>query len=209
MVKKLTVALLMFSMSAPLMAAQAIFAGGSFWVMEALFAEQAGVTGLEVGWIQASRKQTRRQVVRVEYDVERINYGDLLSLYWAAIDAQDSTGQYCDRGSEFSPALYVQTPLQQRWAQQSRANHALKIEQTPAVRILPLGKFVKASARHQQYYRQHPWLYGNYRRRCGYPSVASLSRRYDTDVSSATSALSALQLLAVRLSPIKALERLK
>ena len=169
MVKNLLITLLLFSISGPLIAAQAIFAGGSFWVMEALFAERAGIQLLEVGWIQTSGQQTRRQVVRVEYDAQHISYGDLLTLYWAAIDAQDSEGQYCDRGSEFSPALYVQTPLQQRWAQQSRATHALAQQKTLAVRILSVGDFVPAGVRHQQYYRQHPWLYGLYRRQCGYP----------------------------------------
>ena len=171
MVKKLLMACLLFSCSGPLVAAQALFAGGSFWVMEALFAERAGIIRLEVGWIQASRQQTRRQVVRVEYDAKRISYGDLLTLYWAAIDARDGQGQYCDRGRDFSPALYVQTPLQQRWAQQSRATHALSLAEPVAVRILPVGEFMPAEARHQHYYRQHPWLFSNYRRRCGYPAA--------------------------------------
>lgn len=173
MIKKLLMALLLCNLSGPLAAAEAIFAGGSFWVMEALFAERAGIKQLEVGWIQTSRHQTRRQVVRIEYDAKFISYGDLLTLYWAAIDAQDNEGQYCDRGTEFSPALYVQTPLQQRWAQQSRATQALELGEL-AVRILPVGKFMPAEARHQQYYRQHPWLYGSYRRQCGYPAGEKL-----------------------------------
>lgn len=111
--------------------------------------------------------------MRIEYDAKFISYGDLLTLYWAAIDAQDNEGQYCDRGTEFSPALYVQTPLQQRWAQQSRATQALELGEL-AVRILPVGKFMPAEARHQQYYRQHPWLYGSYRRQCGYPAGEKL-----------------------------------
>lgn len=61
MIKKLLMALLLCNLSGPLAAAEAIFAGGSFWVMEALFAERAGIKQLEVGWIQTSRHQTRRQ----------------------------------------------------------------------------------------------------------------------------------------------------
>ena len=193
MAKHLLTVLMLFSVSQGVMAAQAIFAGGNFWVMEALFAERAGISALEVGWIQSSRQQTRRQVVRVEYDAQQISYGDLLTLYWAAIDAQDGEGQYCDRGAEFSPALYVQTPLQQRWAQQSRASHALALQQTLAVRILPLGEFSPAKARHQHYHRQHPWLYAWYRRQCGYPPVEKLVVPDRTVHPLATSAGSALQ----------------
>ncbi|MGO4998639.1 peptide-methionine (S)-S-oxide reductase MsrA [Oceanisphaera sp. W20_SRM_FM3] len=154
---------------------KAIFAGGSFWVMEALFAERPGITHVEVGWAQTSHQHRRRQVVRVTYNTQQISYGDLLTLYWAAVDALDNEGQYCDRGDEFSPALYVQTPLQQRWAQQSRATQALMLERKLAVRILPVGNFMRAKAHHQHYYRQHPWLYGNYRRQCGYPAGEKLA----------------------------------
>lgn len=213
MLKNLLMALMMFSISGPLLAAQAIFAGGSFWVMEALFAEREGIKQLDVGWIQSSRQHTRRQVVRVEYDANLIGYGDLLTLYWAAVDAKDGQGQYCDRGAEFSPALYVQTPLQQRWAQQSRAQQALmlagsklegstlgrskldtsKLERKLAVRILPVGDFIPAQTRHQHYYRQHPWLYANYRRRCGYPAGEKLTVPARANVPFATTALSAQQ----------------
>lgn len=172
---------------------EAIFAGGSFWVMEALFAERPGITHVEVGWVQNSHQHRRRQVVRVTYDAHQISYGDLLTLYWAAVDALDNEGQYCDRGDEFSPALYVQTPLQQRWAQQSRATQALALQRKLAVRILPLGNFMRAETRHQHYYRQHPWLYGNYRRQCGYPAGEKLAVPERTSVPFATTALSVWQ----------------
>ena len=186
MVNKLLLAIVCLGLSGPLAAAQAIFAGGSFWVMEALFAQRTGIKLTEVGWIQASRHQTRRQAVRVEYDAKLLSYGDLLTLYWAAIDAEDGQGQYCDRGSEFSPALYVQTPLQQRWAQQSRATQALALGRELAVRILPMGTFMPAEARHQHYYRQHPWLYGSYRRQCGYPAGEKLAMPARANVPLAT-----------------------
>ncbi|ART81053.1 hypothetical protein CBP12_01540 [Oceanisphaera avium] len=158
--------------------------------MEALFAERTGVSQVEVGWIQASRTQTRRQVVRIQYDAKQINYGDLLGVYWAAIDATDRQGQYCDRGVEFSPALYVRTPLQQRWAQQSRTTQALALNKAQlAVRILPPGQFVKAPASQQQYYQKHPWLYANYRWRCGYPSEKVSGQVQQSSAPLATTAL--------------------
>ncbi|WP_417617586.1 peptide-methionine (S)-S-oxide reductase [Oceanisphaera sp.] len=154
----------------PTRATEAIFSGGSFWVMEALFAERPGVTQITAGWVQGGRSTLRRQAVRLEYDPVQISYGQLLTLYWAAIDVLDGEGQFCDRGREYSPALYVQTPLQQRYAQQSRAKLQLELGKRVRVRILPAGSFTPAAARHQQYYRQHPWLYGGYRRMCGYPA---------------------------------------
>ena len=159
------------ALPAQIRAAEAIFSGGSFWVMEALFAERPGVTQIAAGWIQASRNQQRRQAVRLEYDPAQISYGELLTLYWAAIDVLDGEGQFCDRGREYSPALYVQTSLQQRFAQQSRAKLQLELGKRVKVRILSSSNFTPAAARHQQYYRQHPLLYGGYRRMCGYPAA--------------------------------------
>nr|WP_239552854.1 peptide-methionine (S)-S-oxide reductase [Oceanisphaera litoralis] len=150
--------------------AQAVFAGGSFWVMERLFAEQDGVLATEAGWMKSGSRHLRRQVVRVEYDPRILSYGDLLTLYWAAVDAFDGEGQFCDRGPEFSPAIYVRGSLQQKWAQQSRARLTLQHDRAIRVRLLPEGTFESAPARHQQYHRQHPLLYGGYRRMCGYPA---------------------------------------
>ncbi|GAA3713693.1 hypothetical protein GCM10022421_21220 [Oceanisphaera sediminis] len=165
-----TLMMLLLLLALPAQAAQAVFAGGSFWVMERLFAEQPGVQATETGWMNSGSRHLRRQVVRVEYDPQTLSYGELLTLYWAAVDAVDGEGQFCDRGTEFSPALYVQGALQQKWAQQSRARLALADNREIRVRILPEGTFEPASARHQQYYQQHPLLYAGYRRMCGYPA---------------------------------------
>lgn len=165
-----TLMMLLLLLALPAQAAQAVFAGGSFWVMERLFAEQPGVLSTETGWMKSGSRYLRRQVVRVEYDPQTLSYGELLTLYWAAVDAVDGEGQFCDRGPEFSPALYVQGALQQKWAQQSRARLALADDRDIKVRILPEGVFESAPARHQQYYEQHPLLYAGYRRMCGYPA---------------------------------------
>ncbi|WP_107852981.1 peptide-methionine (S)-S-oxide reductase [Oceanimonas marisflavi] len=156
-------------------AAQAVFAGGSFWVMEALFAGRPAIERVEPGWMRGDAQLPRRQVVRVHYNDALLTYGDLLNLYWQAVDAYDSQGQYCDRGAEFTPALYVQGALQLKWARQSRARLNLESGQRQVVRILPVGRFVPAAPRHRQYYRQQPWLYFAYRKVCGYPDGRRLS----------------------------------
>ncbi len=170
-----TVMMLMLLVVLPAQAAQAVFAGGSFWVMEALFAGRPGVQGTEVGWMKSGSRHLRRQVVRVEYDPDMLSYGELLTLYWAAVDAFDGDGQFCERGPEYSPALYVQSALQQKWAQQSRARLHLERGRDSSVRILPVGAFSPAPDRHQQYRRHHPLLYAGYRRMCGYPAGEQLN----------------------------------
>lgn len=170
--KNIALALFSLMMAWPfsLQGATAAFAGGSFWVMEALFAERVGISQVTVGWMQTSSRHPRRQAVWLEYDPQHISYGELLTLYWAAIDPFDNGGQFCDRGQEYRPALYVQSALQQRFAQQSRAKIALDKNQRVQARIFPASTFTPALARHQQYYRKQPLLYAGYRRVCGYPA---------------------------------------
>lgn len=156
-------------------AAQAVFAGGSFWVMEALFADRPGIERVEPGWMQGESRLQRRQVVRVHYHDDRLSYGELLRLYWQAVDVFDAGGQYCDRGTEFSPALYVDGPLQLKWARQSRSQLGLEWGRQPEVRIFAVGRFEPAAARHQQYYQRHSLLYAAYRSVCGYPDGRGFS----------------------------------
>lgn len=156
-------------------AGTAVFGGGSFWVMESLFAGRPGIERIEPGWMQGETRQPRRQVVRVHYDHKVLTYGDLLTLYWQAVDTQDGAGQFCDRGQEYSPALFVQGSLQLKWARQSRSRLWLEQSQSLAVRILPVSSFVPAEARHRQFYQQHPLLFFAYRKVCGYPDGTGLS----------------------------------
>lgn len=169
MIKKVTILLILITWPTAVWSQSAVFAGGSFWVMEALFTQQVGIHKVTVGWVLDKDQQPIRQGVLLDYDPELVSYGELLTLYWSAIDNADSQGQYCDRGREYSPAIYIDGPLQQRWAQQSRAQRALELKLRPLVPILPMRDFKVAPARHQRYFAQHPILYGLYRYYCGYP----------------------------------------
>ncbi|MFH7563854.1 peptide-methionine (S)-S-oxide reductase [Oceanimonas smirnovii] len=156
-------------------AGTAVFAGGSFWVMEALFSGRPGIAGVEPGWMQGDIRQPRWQVVRVTYDQSKLTYGDLLNMYWQAVDSRDAKGQFCDRGQEYSPAIFVQGSLQLKWARQSRARLWLEQNEPLAVRILPVGRFEPAAQRHHQFARQHPWLFFAYRSVCGYANGNGVS----------------------------------
>lgn len=172
MIKKVITLFILVIWPAAVFSQPAVFAGGSFWAMEALFSQQRGVNKVTMGWMLDKAQRPTRQVVQLDYDPEVVSYGELLTWYWSVIDSADSQGQYCDRGREYSPAIYVEGPLQQRWAQQSRAQLALELKRRPLVPILPMSKFKAAPARHQNYAVQHPVLYGLYRHYCGYRSLS-------------------------------------
>ena len=98
--------------------ARATFAGGCFWCMEHPFDELPGVISTTSGYTGGSvENPTYRQVssgitghlesVQIEYDPDQISYEDLLNVYWRNVDPVDGGGQFCDRGSQYRPAIFL------------------------------------------------------------------------------------------------------
>src|SRR3989344_351937 len=92
--------------------AQATFAGGCFWCLEAPFKQQAGVKAVIAGYTggsvpdpnyeQVSSGQTgHREGVQIFYDPKQVDYQKLLEIYWLQIDPNDQGGQFSDRGSQY------------------------------------------------------------------------------------------------------------
>ena len=109
----------------------ATFAGGCFWCMEAPFDKLDGVletisghTGGHVPHVtyqQVSRGNTgHAEAVRVIYDPDRITYQALLDVYWRQIDPTTPDRQFCDRGSQYRPEIFVHTEQQRVLALASR-----------------------------------------------------------------------------------------
>ena len=109
------------------------------------------------------------EAVRIEYEPSVINYRQLLDIFWVNIDPTDKDGQFCDRGHEYSSAVFYLTKDQQKLAAASKT----LIEQfgilsepvkTP---ILKAGEFYNAEDYHQDYYKKNKLKYHYYRFMCG------------------------------------------
>ncbi|MEQ1609967.1 MAG: peptide-methionine (S)-S-oxide reductase MsrA [Hyphomonadaceae bacterium] len=172
-----------FSAAAPAALAQekqqAVFAGGCFWCMESDLQHLPGVISVESGYTGGKEKNpTYRQVamhrtghyesVRVTFDPAKITYEQLLSRYWPLIDPTDPTGQFCDRGQSYAPAIFV-TPEQQAAAEASKAKviKSGRVNGRVIVPILPLGEFWPAEEEHRDFAKRNPEHYANYRAGCG------------------------------------------
>jgi peptide-methionine (S)-S-oxide reductase len=160
--------------------ATAVFAGGCFWCMEPPFEALPGVLSVTSGYT-GGRKQnpTYEEVsaggtghvesVQVLYDPATIAYERLLEVFWHNIDPTDGSGQFCDRGSQYRPVLFVHDEEQRRLAEASKAAlESNKPFKAPVVvEIAPAGVFWPAEEYHQQYHRKNPIRYKYYRRGCG------------------------------------------
>lgn len=159
--------------------ATAVFASGCFWCTEADFEKVPGVLEAESGYIggrvpnptyeQVSDGSTgHTEAVRVVYDPAKVNYQQLLDVYWRNVDPTVKDRQFCDVGSQYRSGIFYEGDEQKRAAQASKA--ALEKSGRFAqihTEIVPASTFYAAEAYHQDYYKKNPIRYKYYRNGCG------------------------------------------
>jgi peptide-methionine (S)-S-oxide reductase len=157
----------------------AVFAGGCFWCMEHDMKAIPGVVSVESGYTGGTlnnptyedvvtEKTGHYESVRVKFDPAKLTYGHLLERYWKLVDPTDDSGQFCDRGPSYRPAVFVSGPEQRKIAEASRAAAAkqLKVGQMKA-QILDAKTFFPAEEYHRDYAVRHQVNYDIYRTGCG------------------------------------------
>jgi peptide-methionine (S)-S-oxide reductase len=157
----------------------AIFAGGCFWCMEGDMKAIPGVVSVESGYTGGTLKDPKYEdviteksghyeSVRVKFDPTKITYRQLLDRYWKLVDPTDNTGQFCDRGPSYRPAVFVSGPEQQKVAEESRAAAAKNLRTGRMVTpILPATTFYPAEEYHRDFAKRHALQYEMYRTGCG------------------------------------------
>jgi peptide methionine sulfoxide reductase msrA/msrB len=160
--------------------ARATFAGGCFWCMEGPFDAVPGVYSTTSGYAggkvkgptyqQVSSGQTgHAESLQVAYDPARVSYEQLLEVYWHNVDPMDGGGQFCDRGTQYRPAIFYEGDEQKQAA--LAAKRALdasgRLARPVVVEIVPLEAFYPAEDYHQDYYKKNPMHYKMYRAGCG------------------------------------------
>ena len=169
---------------APADRAVAIFSGGCFWCMEppfdalpGVFATTSGYTGgtlANPSYEQVSSGTTGHiESVKVEYDPQQVSYAQLLEVFWRNVDPTDAEGQFCDRGHQYTTAIFTSGEEQKRAAEESKqaldASHRLTRPVVTSIR--DAGPFYPAEDYHQDYYQKNPLRYKFYRSGCGRDST--------------------------------------
>lgn len=161
--------------SPAVLAEKAVFAGGCFWCVEALYQEQEGVSEVVSGFTGGTLKNpTYRgnhrghyEAVEVTYDSSIISYQNLLDLYWVNIDPFDNRGQFCDKGPSYRAAIFVDNDEERAMAVASKKQVEARFEgETVFTEILGTKKFYPVERSHQDYYEKNPIRYRFYRSGC-------------------------------------------
>ena len=160
--------------------AEAVFAGGCFWCLESDLDKLDGVVATTSGFAGGkTTNPTYEQVgnhrtdqiesVHVLYDTEKLSYEKLLDYFWHHIDPTDGTGQFCDRGDTYRPAVLYLDDAQKTAALASKAAlDEKKILPGPVVaEVIPAIRFWPAETYHQDFYKKESSHYTRYRTGCG------------------------------------------
>lgn len=158
--------------------ATAVFAGGCFWCMEPPYDKLPGVAATTSGYSGGSKADPTYEqvsagdtghieVIRVSYDPKQIGYEKLLEVFWRNVDPLDQGGQFCDRGSTYTTAIFYQNEEQRKIAERSKAAIEKKLGKPVVTTIRPAVAFYPAEDYHQDYYQKNPLRYKYYRYSCG------------------------------------------
>ncbi|GAA4334109.1 peptide-methionine (S)-S-oxide reductase MsrA [Pigmentiphaga soli] len=148
---------------------QAVFGGGCFWCVEAVFQQLEGVLTVEPGYAggqvdnpsyeQVCSGDTGHiEVARITFDPGAIGYRDLLEIFFATHDPTTMDRQGNDVGPQYRSAIFWQTPQQRDAAQEVMADlQARGVFGAPIVtQLLPPAHFWPAEDYHRDYYLRHP-----------------------------------------------------
>jgi peptide methionine sulfoxide reductase msrA/msrB len=157
--------------------AEAIFAGGCFWCLEADFDKLPGVLKTESGFDGGTTKnptyelvssgQTHyAEAVKVTFDSNQVSYKALVRYFWYQIDPTVKNKQFCDHGPQYRSAIFYLNPEQKQIADKSKQALEKKFSEI-YTEVVPSTHFYKAEAYHQDYHQHHTLQYKYYRYRCG------------------------------------------
>lgn len=158
--------------------AEAIFAGGNFWRMEAEFNKLPGVLATVSGFDGGSSKNptyldvsTGRtdyaEAVRIIYNPDVTTYKQIVDYFWQNIDPTMEMAQFCDTGSQYRTAIFYLDNQQKKIALASKKEMEMKFDKI-YTQVAPSTQFYAAEGSQQGYYQNHPFRYKYYLYRCGH-----------------------------------------
>ena len=144
--------------------ATATFAAGCFWGIEEAFGQVEGVIATTAGYSGGalenptykdvcSGRTGHAEVVQVEYDIARVSYERLLTLFWSLHDPTQLHRQGNDVGGQYRSAIFFHTPEQEVTARKSKQDleDSGRIAKPIVTEITPVSTVYKAEEYHQQY----------------------------------------------------------
>ena len=145
---------------------QALFGGGCFWCVEAVFLQLKGVEKVVSGYAggivpnpnyeQVCQGNTQHaEVVLIDFDEQQISYSQLLNVFFTTHDPTTLNRQGNDIGTQYRSVIYYFNDEQKQQAEQ--VIQGLEDENLNIVTELsPAPTFYPAEEYHQNFYARNP-----------------------------------------------------
>ena len=147
----------------------AVFAGGCFWCVEAVFEELDGVIDAVSGYAGGARETAHyeavctgttghAEAVQIIYDPSRISFEQLLEVHFATHDPTTHDRQGNDIGPQYRSAIFCADDGERRIAQAmiDRLNASGQFPRPIVTTLEPLTAFYPAEDYHQGYVCVNP-----------------------------------------------------
>lgn len=148
----------------------AVFAGGCFWGVQAVYQHVKGVTGAVSGYAGGSEKTAsydatgtgrtgHAESVEVTFDPRQVTYGQLLHVFFSvAHDPTQLNRQGPDTGTQYRSTIFPANAEQARVAKAyiAQLNEAHAFDRAIVTTIEMERPFYRAEAYHQDFLSLHP-----------------------------------------------------
>lgn len=173
--------------------ATAVFAGGCFWCVEAVFEELDGVIDAVSGYAGGSQETANyedvctgttghAEAVQIVYDPAKIDYRKLLEVHFATHDPTTLNRQGNDTGPQYRSAVFYADEDEKRAAQEliDELTRAHAFTNPIATTLEPLHGFYPAETYHQNYVCMNPRQ--SYVRAVALPKVDKVRKLFARDL---------------------------
>jgi peptide-methionine (S)-S-oxide reductase len=147
----------------------AVFAGGCFWGVDAVFKHVKGVVQVVSGYaggkaptahyeLVSTGETGHAESVEVTYDPSQISYRQLLQVFFTvAHDPTELNRQGPDMGPQYRSAIFYESDEQRKAAEAyiAELSHTHLFPKPIVTQVAPLDRFYAAEAYHQNYLAQH------------------------------------------------------
>ncbi len=147
----------------------AVFAGGCFWCMEAVFSCIEGVHSVEPGYTGGYTQKPsyedvctnttgHAEAIRIQFNPTKISFLELLSIFFSAHNPTTLNAQGADVGSQYRSAIFYTSEKQKELALKTIQDLTeKKVYHQPIVtEITELQEFYRAEPYHHKYFAKNP-----------------------------------------------------
>ncbi|CAD8174113.1 unnamed protein product [Paramecium octaurelia] len=171
---------------------KATLGGGCFWCIEAVYRRIQGVTEVYSGYSGGALKSTANykdvckgntghaEVVQVLFDQNKVDYKDLLYIFFASHDPTTLNRQGNDEGEQYRSIIFYHNEQQKAMVNEVIKEVQKEYKNPIVTQVVEFKEFYKAEDYHQGYYDSNP--NEGYCRAVISPKIKKIIQKYQTSL---------------------------